>query len=76
MKKGLRILILTVLASLFLLTTTAFAVSANSTANTDFMKTLHIKNPLATTARSVGSLPTSRASVSQSARARARRPLT
>lgn len=51
MKKGLKILIPTVLASLFLLTTTAFAASANSTAKTNLMEALHTKNPLATTAR-------------------------
>ncbi|MGE5249991.1 MAG: hypothetical protein ACM3QS_07215 [Bacteroidota bacterium] len=47
MKKALKIVIWTVMASL-LLTTTAFAASANSKAKTDLMKELHTKNPLST----------------------------
>ena len=51
MKKGLKILIPTLLASLFLLTTTAFAASANSNARTDLIQDFHTKNALATTAQ-------------------------
>ena len=49
MKKGLKILIPTLLASLFLLTTTAFAASATNKAKTDLMQDFHTKNaPVAT----------------------------